>query len=69
MAYDLKPFVINLNDLTYLLSQVNFVPLFDGPANSNGIVNFDPATMDAWDAKGNKVWITSRIRALTRTQF
>ena len=56
MAYDLKPFVINLNDLSYLLAQINFVPLFDGPLNSNGIVGFDPATMDAWDAKGNKVW-------------
>ena len=54
--YQLKPFVLNLNDLAYLLAQVNFVPLFDGPANSNGIVNFAPLTMDAWDAKGNKVW-------------
>ncbi len=52
----LKPFVINLNDLLYLLEQVSFVPLFDGPANSNGIVDFDPLTMDAWDAKGNPVW-------------
>ena len=52
----LKPFYINLNDLAFLLAQVNFVPLFDGPANSNGIVNFDPATMDAWDAKGNRIW-------------
>ncbi len=59
MAYDLKPFVINLNDLTYLLAQINFVPLFDGPANSNGIVNFDPLTMDAWDAKGNQIWESS----------
>ncbi len=54
--YQPKPFVINLNDLVYLLAQVNFVPLFDGPANSNGIVNFAPATMDAWDAKGNLIW-------------
>ncbi|MEQ1710944.1 MAG: hypothetical protein ABL908_06035, partial [Hyphomicrobium sp.] len=52
----LKPFAINLNDLLYLLEQVNFVPLFDGAVNSNGIVNFDPLTMDAWDAKGNQVW-------------
>ncbi len=54
--YQPKPFVINLNDLVYLLAQVNFVPLFDGPANSNGIVAFDPVTMDAWDAKGNMIW-------------
>src|SRR5882672_7049231 len=52
----LKPFVINLNDLAYLLAQVNFVPLFDASTNGNGIVGFDPATMDAWDAKGNPVW-------------
>ncbi len=52
----LKPFVINLNDLVFLLSQVNFVPLFDAETNGNGIVNFDPLTMDAWDAKGNQVW-------------
>jgi hypothetical protein len=32
MSGALKPFVINLNDLTYLLAQVNFVPLFDGPS-------------------------------------
>ncbi len=50
----LKPFAINLNDLLYLLEQVNFVPLFD--ANGNGIVNFDPLTMNAYDAKGNPVW-------------
>lgn len=56
MAYDLKPFVINLSDLLYLLQQVNFVPLFDGPANSNAIVNFDRLSMDAYDAKGNQVW-------------
>jgi Ca2+-binding RTX toxin-like protein len=56
MAYDLKPFVINLNDLTYLLAQINFVPLFDGPANSNGIVNFDSLTTDAFDSKGNLIW-------------
>ena len=56
MANSLKPFVINLNDLAYLLAQVNFVPLFDASTNGNGIVGFDPATMDAWDAKGNKVW-------------
>jgi Ca2+-binding RTX toxin-like protein len=56
MANNLKPFVINLNDLAYLLAQVNFVPLFDASTNGNGIVGFDPAAMDAWDAKGNKVW-------------
>ncbi len=56
MPYDLKPFTLNTNDLLYLLQQVNFVPLFEGPANSNGIVNFDFVTMDAWDARGNLVW-------------
>jgi hypothetical protein len=56
MTYALKPFYLNLNDLLYLLDQVNFVPLFDGPANSNGIVNFNPTSMDAWDAMGNLIW-------------
>ena len=27
--YVLKPFTINLNDLAYLLDQVNFLPMFD----------------------------------------
>ena len=55
-TYTLKPFYLNSADLAYLLAQVSFVPLFDGPANSNGIVNFDPATMDAYDARGNLLW-------------
>ncbi len=55
MAYDLKPFVINLEDLVYLLQQVNFVPLFDGPANSNGLVAFT-GTVDAYSANGTLLW-------------
>ena len=52
--YVLKPFTINPNDLVFLLAQVNFVPLFDGPANCNGIVNFNPATMDALDSNATR---------------
>lgn len=62
--YDLKPFVLNLNDLVYLLQQVNFVPLFDGPANSNGIVAFD-GSVDAYSANGVKLWdaVTGSVTA------
>ncbi len=55
MAYDLKPFVINLNDLTYLLAQVNFVPLFDGQGNA--LVNWD-GTSDAFNSKGIAIDLT-----------
>jgi hypothetical protein len=51
----LNAFVINLNDITYLLAKVKFVLIFT-PTNGNGIVSFDPMTMDAWDANGNKAW-------------
>lgn len=51
----LKPFVINLNDLKFLLEQVGFVPLFDAASNGNGLVAFTGAT-DAWNAKGVKLW-------------
>ncbi len=54
----LKPFYINLNDLVYLLQQVNFVPLFDGPANSNGLVAFD-GSVDAYSATGVLLWDAS----------
>jgi Ca2+-binding RTX toxin-like protein len=39
MAYQLKPFVINLGDLAFLLKQINFKPLFD--AQGNAVVNWD----------------------------
>ncbi len=56
-SYKLKPFYLNLNDIAYLLQQVSFVPLFDGPGtNANGIINFNPATMDAYSSKGVKLW-------------
>jgi Ca2+-binding RTX toxin-like protein len=54
-TYSLKPFYLNAGDIAYLLAQVNFVPLFDGPANSNGIVNFD-GTQNAYSAKGVLLW-------------
>jgi Ca2+-binding RTX toxin-like protein len=43
MAYQLKPFVINLGDLSFILKQINFRPLFD--ADGNAVVN--------WDGVGN----------------
>jgi Ca2+-binding RTX toxin-like protein len=42
MAYDLKPFFINSTDLTFLLDQVNFRPLFD--AQGNAVVQWDGST-------------------------
>jgi Ca2+-binding RTX toxin-like protein len=68
MAYQLKPFVINLNDLSYLLQQVNFKPMFD--AQGNAVVNWDGVSavfdthnqpfnltglsqQQAWDAYGH----------------
>lgn len=39
MAYQLKPFVINLGDLAFLLKQINFKPLFD--SQGNAVVNWD----------------------------
>lgn len=35
----LKPFVLNLDDLEFLLRQVNFRPLFD--IDGNAITNWD----------------------------
>lgn len=54
----LKPFVINLNDLAFLLKQVNFVPLFDAATNGNGLVAFD-GTVDAYSSKGVLLWDAS----------
>ena len=45
----LKPFVINFNDLAYLLAQVNFTPLFD--AQGNAVVNWDGST-EIYDTRG-----------------
>lgn len=50
MAFDLKPFVINLNDLGFLLAQVNFQPMFD--AQGNAVVDWDGVTT-VYDGKGN----------------
>jgi Ca2+-binding RTX toxin-like protein len=55
MAYDLKPFVINTNDLVYLLSQVNFVPLFDSSVKGNALIAFD-GSVNAYSAKGVLLW-------------
>jgi hypothetical protein len=37
--FQLKPFVFNLDDITYLLRQVTFKPLFD--AAGNAVINWD----------------------------
>jgi Ca2+-binding RTX toxin-like protein len=50
MAYQLKPFVINLNDLSYLLQQINFKPMFD--AQGNAVVNWDGVSA-VFDANNN----------------
>jgi Ca2+-binding RTX toxin-like protein len=55
MAYDLKPFVINTNDLVYLLNQVNFVPLFDSNVRGNALIAFD-GTVNAYSSKGVLLW-------------
>ncbi|MGL4395241.1 MAG: peroxidase family protein, partial [Hyphomicrobium sp.] len=47
--YQLKPFVINVNDLVYLLAQVNFHPMFD--ALGNGVVDWDGVTQ-VFDGRG-----------------
>ncbi len=51
--YQLKPFVVNFNDLLYLLEQVTFVPLFD--AEGNALIAFN-GTADAYDSHGVLVW-------------
>ena len=60
MAYDLKPFVINTNDLVYLLNQVNFQPLFD--ASGNAIVAWDGQSI-VRDAQNNVVDPTGMTQA------
>jgi hypothetical protein len=52
MAYDLKPFVLNTNDLVYLLNQINFKPLFD--ASGNAVVAWDGMT-EVRDAHNNVI--------------
>lgn len=59
--YQPKPFVINLNDLVYLLAQVNFQPMFD--AQGNGVVNWN-GTSTVFDAKG----VAYNIAGLTQQQ-
>lgn len=49
----LKPFVLNPNDLAFILKQVNFRPLFD--ADGNAIVNWD-GTGAIYDGHGNLIW-------------
>lgn len=56
MSGVLEPLALNARSLAFLLAEGHFGPLFDAESHGNGIVNFDPATMDAWDAKGNQVW-------------
>ena len=48
-AYVLKPFVINFNDLIYLLKQVNFSPMFN--AAGDAIIDWDGVTT-VYDGKG-----------------
>ncbi len=54
-TYQPKPFVINLNDLVYLLAQLNFQPMFD--ANGNAVVNWD-GTSVVFDGKGTAYDLT-----------
>jgi Ca2+-binding RTX toxin-like protein len=49
MANNLKPFVIDQTDLNFILSQVNFRPLFD--ANGNAIILWN-GTGKVYDGKG-----------------
>ena len=57
MAYTLKPFSINLADLTFLLAQVNFHPMFDAPVNGNAVVDWN-GTSTVYDALGNPYDLT-----------
>jgi Ca2+-binding RTX toxin-like protein len=52
MANNLKPFVIDQTDLDFLLSQVNFRPLFD--ASGNAIILWD-GTGKVYDGKGTLI--------------
>ena len=47
--YQLKPFVVNINDLLFLLEQVNFNPLFD--IDGNAVIAWDGSTA-IYDAHG-----------------
>ncbi|MEQ1694213.1 MAG: peroxidase family protein [Hyphomicrobiaceae bacterium] len=51
----LKPFVINLNDLAFLLNQVGFVPLFDELGNA--VVDWD-GTSPVRNSKGELIDLT-----------
>ncbi|MBC7580870.1 MAG: heme peroxidase [Tardiphaga sp.] len=52
MANYLKPFVIDQSDIDFILSQVNFRPLFD--VNGNAIILWD-GTGSVYDAKGTLI--------------
>jgi Ca2+-binding RTX toxin-like protein len=52
MANNLKPFVIDQTDLDFILSQVNFRPLFD--ADGNAIILWD-GTGKVYDGKGGLI--------------
>ncbi len=49
----LKPFVFNSTDISFLLGQINFRPLFDG--DGNAIVNWD-GTGAIYDGHHNLIW-------------
>jgi hypothetical protein len=49
----LKPFVLNLTDLNFILDQLNFLPLFD--ASGNAIIGWD-GTGAVYDRSGTKLW-------------
>ena len=58
MKFDLKPFIFNLNDINFILDQVNFQPLFSGPTEGvdrNAIINWD-GTGAIYDNNGNQLW-------------
>ena len=65
----LKPFVLNLADLDFLLDQVTFLPLFD--QGGNAIVAWD-GTGAIYDGRHNLIWngigLTSEVAIQTYGQ-
>lgn len=74
----LKPFVFNANDLSFILQQIGFQPLFD--AAGNAIINWDGVAPRAatrggqvvtgiFDANGNLLWDGSSSRDAQGASF
>ena len=54
---ELKPFVLNLTDLNFILSQLNFLPLFD--EKGNAIIDWD-GLGKVYDRHGSLLWDPSQ---------